>query len=381
MEATQPQARALAFRSNFKCGSNPLSNEPVEKPVEAEYSTSPNLFAFLEAQNLTICLTSYETGQLYLIGRNPLGGIMINTQPFGKAMGLFVDDKVMHLATGGQIHRLENCLNTNERAEELFDHCFVPRTTYTTGPLDAHDVAVDGDDNIIFVNTRFNCIAKTSTKHSFETVWKPPFISRIVSEDRCHLNGMALDDGKLAYVTAISKSDTIDGWRDRRSNGGIVLNTQTDQVICEGLSMPHSPRVHQGDLWVLNSGTGELGTIDRSKSSENAFTPHIFCPGFVRGLAFHNRYAFIGLSRPRYKRFEGLALQRMLEKTDSEPWCGVQIVDLDKREVVAWLRIDGSVQEMYDVAVIPDVKCAMSLNNSSPQMQNLVTWPDIPDAD
>ncbi|KEJ88681.1 TIGR03032 family protein [Sulfitobacter donghicola] len=358
-----------------------MLNEPFEKTVEAEYSISPNLFTFLEAQNLTICLTSYETGQLYLIGRNPRGGIMINTQPFGKAMGLFVDDKVMHLATGTQIHRLENCLNANERAEELFDHCFVPRTTHTTGPLDAHDVAVDRDGNIVFVNTRFNCIARTSTKHSFETVWKPPFISRIVSEDRCHLNGMAMVDGALKYVTAISKSDTIDGWRDRRRNGGIVLNTQTDQVICEGLSMPHSPRVHQGELWVLNSGTGQLGIIDLSKSPEDAFTPQIFCPGFVRGLAFHNRFAFIGLSRPRYKRFEGLALDGMLKEADSEPWCGVQIVDLEKREVVAWLRIDGNVQEMYDVAVMPGVECAMSLNHSAPQMQNLVTWPAHLDAD
>src|SRR4029077_4773473 len=90
---------------------------------------------------------------------------------------------------------------------------------------------------------------------------KPSFISGLLDGDKCHLNGMAMDEGRPAYVTAVSRSDVIDGWRDRRSDGGVVIDVATGKVVCNGLSMPHSPRMHKGELWVLNSGTGELGVV------------------------------------------------------------------------------------------------------------------------
>ncbi len=347
-----------------------------ETAPAVKYSASPGLLGFLDAHDLTICMSSYQSGRFYLIGRNPRGGLMINEEVFGKAMGIFVQDETIHLAAGTQIYRLENTLRPGERAEEVFDHCFVPRTIHTVGPIDTHDIAIDRNGEILFVSTAFNCVAKRSQKHSFEPIWKPPFVSRVVREDRCHLNGMALRDGRLAYVTAVSKSDTIDGWRDRRADGGVVIDTQTDQIICEGLSMPHSPRFHNGKLWLLNSGTGELGFVDRDKPAAEAFTPIVFCPGFARGLALQGKYAFVGLSRPRYERFEGLALDQKLRDADSEPWCGLQIIDLETGQVAAWLRVDGAVQELYDVALLPQVFCAMSLAPNAGQLGTLVTWDD-----
>ncbi len=357
--------------------SKPLSSDGDEKTEEngkVTYSVSSGLLNFLDRENLSFCMTSYQSGRLYLIGRNPRGGVMINEQNFQSAMGVSYEDDVLHLATGFQIHRFENILQPGERAEQYFDHCFVPRLSYTTGPLDAHELAVNGDGDLLFVNTRFNCIAKPSGRHSFEPVWMPPFISRLVDEDRCHLNGMALEDNQLAYVTAVSRSDTIDGWRDRRSDGGVVIDTRTNEVICEGLSMPHSPTVKDGRLWVLNSGTGELGWVDRDKPPKEAFVAHTFVPGFLRGLSLHGNYAFIGLSRPRYERFEGLELDEKLRQADSEAWCGVQVINLETRDVAAWFRIDGAVQEMFDVTVLPGVGCAMSLGFHSPQLARLVTF-------
>ena len=299
---------------------------------------------------------------------------MTNEQVFLKAMGINVKDNRLTLATMFQIHCFENTLKPNERIETLFDACFVPRTSYTTGVLDAHDIAVTKDDQIVFVNTRFNCLATVSDKHSFEVIWKPPFISKIVDEDRCHLNGLALEEGQPAYVTAVSKSDTVDGWRDRRDTGGIVIDVRTNQIICEGLSMPHSPRVHQGRLYVLDSGTGRLGTVDMdTKSGKGTFREIVFCPGFVRGLAFHEGFAIVGLSKPRYQRFEGLALDDKLKEADSEAWCGFQIIDLQKKEVVAWFRIDGAVQELFDVAVMPGVQCGMSLGFGTDHIKTLIT--------
>jgi len=156
-------------------------------------------------------------------------------------------------------------------------------------------------------------------------LWKPPFVSKIIKEDRCHLNGLAMEDGVPRYVTAVSRSDTVDGWRDRRADGGIVVDVRSGEIVIGGPSMPHSPRLYRGKLWVLNSGTGEIGWVERGSSADGArFHVLAFCPGFVRGLAFHGKHAFVGLSKPRYERFEGLALDRKLAEADSEPWCGLQ---------------------------------------------------------
>ncbi len=176
------------------------------------------------------------------------------------------------------------------------------------------------------------------------------------------------------YVTAVSKSDTIDGWRDRRFDGGIVVDVKSGKVVIGGLSMPHSPRVYAGKLWVLNSGTGELGWIELgAKAQDSKFHVVAFCPGFVRGLAFHGKYAFVGLSKPRYERFEGLALDKKLAAADSEPWCGVQVIDLDSGTCVHWFRIDGPVTELYDLGVVPGVVRPMSLSFASSEILGLIT--------
>jgi uncharacterized protein (TIGR03032 family) len=282
------------------------------------------------------------------------------------------------LAAGFQLIRFANALEPHQRANQIFDACYVPRTVHVTGELDAHDVGMDTAGRPVFVNTRFNCLATVSDRHSFEQVWRPAFISALVDEDRCHLNGLAMRDGQPAYVTAVSRSDTIDGWRDRRANGGVVIDVATGAVVCEGLSMPHSPRLHQGKLWLLNSGTGELGVVQLpTDGGPGRFEPLAFCPGFLRGLAFHGGYAFVGLSKPRYKRFEGLPLDERLRAADSEPWCGVQVIDLARGSCVDWLRIDGPVAELYDLAVIPGFACPMAVNPVSREAASLVTY--VPD--
>lgn len=370
MDQVAPAPKTGSAKENAPTAAEKSQPAPTDK---VNYSASNGLISWLAKENISIGVTSYQSGQFYLLGRNPRGGLMINQQGFKKAMGLFVENGGITLATLHQILRFENALRPNERAEELFDACFVPRVAYTTGVLDAHDVAVTKSGEIVFVNTRFNCIASVSPRHSFKPVWVPPFISSIVDEDRCHLNGLALEDGELAYVTAASRSDTVDGWRDRRSGGGIVMDVRTGEVICDGLSMPHSPRVHNGQLWVLDSGTGRLGIVNRETRSLEEVA---FCPGFARGLSFHGNYAIVGLSKPRYQRFEGLALDDRLRETDSEPWCGVQVIDLQKRSVAAWFRIDGAVAELYDVCAVPGVACGMSLAVDSPQLRSLVTIAD-----
>src|SRR3954468_8189738 len=334
---------------------------PAEERVT--YSMSPGLPGFLGAQKIALAVSSYQSGKFYLLGQNVDGGLLVVERFFRKAMGICVPGKdTLLLATLFQIVRFKNVLNEGEQINNVFDACYVPRETYVTGELDAHDVGVLKDGRIVFVNTLYNCLATPSERHSFTPLWKPSFISKIVKEDRCHLNGLAMADGVPRYVTAVSKSDTIDGWRDRRFNGGIVVDVQSGEIVIGGLSMPHSPRIYRDRLWVLNSGTGELGWIEPGAGGRpGKFHALTFCPGFLRGLAFHGDHAFVGLSKPRYQRFEGLALDQKLKGADSEPWCGVQVINLDSGAVAHWFRLDGAVAELYDLAVVPGAMRPMAL--------------------
>jgi len=347
------------------------------KPAEEEvtYSMSPGLSGFLGANKIGLAISSYQSGKFYLLGQNVEGGLLVDERFFRKAMGICVPDQdTLLLATLFQIIKFKNVLGPDQLVNNVFDTCYVPRELYVTGELDAHDVGQLKDGRIVFVNTTHNCLATTSARHSFTPLWKPPFVSKIVKEDRCHLNGLAMEDGVPRYVTAVSKSDTIDGWRDRRFDGGIVIDVATGEIVIGGLSMPHSPRVYGGKLWVLNSGTGELGWIERAEKAQDAkFQVVAFCPGFVRGLSFHGKFALVGLSKPRYERFEGLALDKKLADADSEPWCGVQVIDLDSGACVHWFRVDGPVGELYDVAVVPGVMRAMSLSFASNEVMGLIT--------
>jgi uncharacterized protein (TIGR03032 family) len=338
------------------------------------FSQSDGLVRLLARQGAAIMFSSYQSGLLYMLGHTANGGAHLHQSAMVKPMGIWVeDDNAFTLSAGYQIMRFKSGLEPHERVNQQFDACYVPRETHFTGELDAHEIGIGRDGQPIFINTRFNCLATTDPRHSFRELWRPPFISALVDEDRCHLNGLAMDNGEAAYVTAVSRSDTIDGWRDRRTDGGVVIDVRSGKIVCEGLSMPHSPRLHKGELWLLNSGTGELGVVEGAATGKGKFVPRVFCPGFARGLTIQGGFAFVGLSKPRYKRFEGLALDQRLLDTDSEPWCGIQIIDLAKGVCVEWLRIDGAVKEIFDVAVIKGHACPMSIGPGAKELITFIT--------
>ena len=176
-----------------------------------------------------------------------------------------------------------------------------------------------------------------------------------------------MDGTRPAYVSAVSRSDVADGWRERRGDGGVVIDVASSEIVASGLSMPHSPRLYDGKLWVLNSGAGEFGTIDPASGT---FTPVCFCPGYARGLAFIGRHAVIGLSRPRRnKTFEGLALDGRLAAKDAVARCGLLIVNIDTGTVVEWLRFEHTIDELYDVAVLPGVRAAEAIGFKAEDIQ------------
>ena len=226
-------------------------------------------------------------------------------------MGLYGNAQTLWLGTRYQLWRFENMLPAGQ-FHEGYDRLYVPRIGYTTGDLDIHDIAVEDSGRVVFAATACNCLATLSPRRSFQPLWLPPFISKLATEDRCHLNGLALRDGKARYVTAVSSSDVVDGWRDRRTAGGCVIDVTSGDVVAEGLSMPHSPRWYRERLWVLNSGKGEFGWVDLAAGR---FEPIAFCPGYLRGLAFAGDHAIVSLSQPRHdKTFGGLPLDDELAR-------------------------------------------------------------------
>ncbi|HMJ93644.1 MAG TPA: TIGR03032 family protein [Allosphingosinicella sp.] len=336
---------------------------------KTDISVSRGFAAWLGRTRCSLAFTSYQTGQLFLVGLLPEGKVSFHQQNYVRAMGVHATSQRIYLGSLFQIWRLENVLGPAERANEHFDRLYVPRNAQTIGDVDVHELSVDRAGRVIFVNSRYSCLATMSVTHGFKPLWKPPFISRLAGEDRCHLNGLAMADGAPAYVTAVSRSDVLNGWRDRRHEGGVLIDVRTDTIVTDQLSMPHSPRVGpDGRIWLLDSGRGMLVRIDPDTGSREDVA---FCPGFLRGLALHGGYAVATVSLPRDGAFSGLALQDELKKRDGEPWCGVCIVDLRSGDLVEWIRLSGAINELFDVAIVPDTICPMALGIGSPEIQSL----------
>ena len=335
-----------------------------------EISASRQFNSWLHEQNLSLAFTTYQAGKIFFIGLQPNGKLSIFERSFDRCMGLYTAGSTLYLSSLYQIWRFENALQPGQ-IHDGYDALYVPQMAYITGDLDVHDLVIEKSGELVFVNTLFSCLATVSQTHSFKPVWQPPFISKLAAEDRCHLNGVALRDGKARFATVVGQTDIADGWRDRRKDGGCVINIRTNEIVATGLSMPHSPRWYQEKLWVLNSGTGEFGFIN---IKEGTFEPIAFCPGYLRGCAFSGNYAIVGLSQSRdNKTFADLPMNKKLEQQGVEPRCGLMVIDLNTGDIVHWLRIQGVVKELYDVAVLPGIKRPMAIGFKSDEIRRVIS--------
>lgn len=349
---------------------------PTQTEPKLEMATSRQFTSWLAEQRISLSFTTYQAGKIFFIGLKPDGQLSVFERTFNRCMGMTVHDDKLYLSSLYQLWVFNNALE-NGQIHQGYDRLYVPQIGYTTGDLDVHDIAIDKNGRIVFVNTLFGCLSTISEEHSFTPIWKPPFISRLAAEDRCHLNGLALKDGEPAYVTAVSTSDVADGWREHRRDGGVVVDVAAKEVIGEGLSMPHSPRWYRDRLWLHNSGTGHFGYLD---TETGKFQAVAFCPGYLRGLTFHGDFAIVGLSRPRHnKTFSGLALDENLSSKKTEPRCGIQVIDLRSGDVVHWLRIEGIIEELYDVAVLDGIQRPMALGFQTDEIRRTLTLGDIPE--
>ncbi len=348
------------------------SSDTPKKSTRVQCTATGGFPDWLASSGGSVLMTTYQAGKVAAIGWDG-NQVTLLMRQFEKPLGLTVAGDRIALATRSDLWILANApLLAADYREDMpgrYDALFVPRASYHTGNLHAHDVAFRGDE-LVFVNTRFSCLARPSRDYSFEPFWRPPFVTDFVPEDRCHLNGLAMRDGRIRYVTALGATDTVGGWRPTKATGGVLIDLEGDRVVCDGLCMPHSPRWYDGRLWVLNSGTGELLVVDPDTGQRDVVSA---LPGYVRGLSFVGSYALVGLSRVREKHiFGGLPIQQKYDALR----CGVAVVDLRSGSEVGMFEYTAGCSEIYDVQFLPGVRRPMILNLEKKAARRAVTYPD-----
>ncbi len=310
------------------------------------FTQTDSFVALLDQLGGSLLVTTYQAQQLLAL-RADGGGISMLVRTFDKPMGLAVDPRRLALGTRDRIWFLRNAPDIAPQMEppDKHDACYLPRWCHVTGDIAGHELAWAGDE-LWIVNTRFSCLSTLNPDYSFVPRWRPPFITALAAEDRCHLNGLAMEDGRPRYVTALGVTDTRDGWRPDKARGGCLIDVPSGNLVAEGISMPHSPRLHDGRLWLLESGKGQLLTLDPTTSHRGMVAE---LPGYTRGLAFAGPFAFIGLSKIREtSTFGGLPLA----ERRAELKCGIAVVDTRRGKTVAALEFQTAVEEIFDVQLL-----------------------------
>jgi len=321
------------------------------KPLHVVFDASPSLAGILAQIQSSLLISTYQAGRLVGVGL-VRGAVDISFHSFGRPMGLAVSHDWIALGAGSVIWFLRSTPEIAPYVEPAgkYDACFLARTCHVTSEINSHELAYAGEQ-LWVVNTLFSCLCTLNLKLSFQPRWKPPFISAIAAEDRCHLNGLALQSGRPRYATALGETDTPQGWRSDKAKCGCLIDIEANTTVARGFSMPHSPRVHDGRLWLLDSGTGRLMTVDLPSGRRHDV---IALDGYVRGLCFAGPYAFVGLSKIRSaSMFDDVSLSSRKEALK----CGVAVVDLARGSIAGMLEFLEGVDEIFAVDVLPGVRC------------------------
>ncbi len=322
-------------------------SEPIQEFRDIRCSHSESLPALLAQLRLSVLISTYQTGHLVVVAARQ-GRLVLSFHQFQRAMGIAVKPGTIAVCTRKEVWFLRNATDIAAKLQPagLHDACFLARTSHFTGDIEAHESAWVGGEFWV-VNTLFSCLAALDPHYSFAPRWRPPFISALRPEDRCHLNGLAIADGQVRYVTALAETDTPAGWRTVKNNGGCLIEVPSGRLVARGLSLPHSPRLHGNRILFLHSGRG---TLDAADPQTGQITTVAALPGVARGLAIHGDYAFVGLSKAR-PTLEGVPI---VEKRD-ELRCGMWVIDLRSGTIAANLEFCTGVEEVFDVQVLPGI--------------------------
>lgn len=326
-------------------------------PAPFSCTFSPNVPELLHQLQCTIALSTYQAGKVVLLSAADGERLVQLPRSFSKPMGMALRGQQLAIATREEVHLLTNSPGLAAHypsSPGVYDALFMPRATFYTGQVDIHDLEW-GIDGLYAVNTSFSCICKIDEHFSFTPVWQPPFISQLAHEDRCHLNGMAMQDKKPRFATAFNQGNERQSWRENITKSGVLIDIESGETVLQGLAMPHSPRLYDGQLFLLLSATGELVRADLQSGDYEVINQ---LNGFVRGLGRIGDYLFIGLSRLRTNSstFAHLPMKHQAKSA------GIAIVHLLTGAIVGQIQYQSSVEEIYDVQLLPGLKRPNLLN-------------------
>ena len=350
----------------------------TEAPAPLRAVHTPNFPALLRQLGASLLVTTYQAGKLVMV-RDEGDHLNTHFRAFQAPMGMALSGDRLAIGTHIQVWEFVNVPAVTAKLDPpgRHDGCYLPRSCHVTGNIQIHEMAWGAGNELWVVNTRFSCLCTLDGSASFAPRWRPPFVSALEPTDRCHLNGLGMVDGRPRYVTALGETDEPAGWRANKARGGILMDVASGEVITRGLSMPHSPRWYAGRLWVCESGAGTLGYIDPNSGK---YEPIAAVPGFTRGLEFAGNFAFVGLSQVRESAvFSGIPITERL--TAEERTCGVCVIDLTTGQVVALLRFETAVQEVFAVTVLPGRRYPDLINDDETLLENSFTVPDAALAD
>ena len=372
--------------------SETTSDAPQENagpsPLRSVHTTT--FPAILDELRSSLFVTTYQAGKLVIL-RSDGGVINTHFRAFDKPMGMATAPGRLAIGAAVDVWEFRNVPAVASKLDPPGKHdaCYLPRSAHVTGDIQIHEMAyvshehaarltgraastdVHGDE-LWFVNTRFSCLATHDPDHSFAPVWRPRFITQFTPDDRCHLNGLCVVDGRPRWVTALGATNTGGGWRENKKSGGVLIDIESNEIVVRNLSMPHSPRWHAGRLWLLESGTGSLGTVDLNSGK---YEPIVYLDGFTRGLEMVGNLAFVGLSQVRETAvFSGIQITERLKET--ERTCGVWVVDIERGQVVAFLKFEEAVQEIFALALLRGMRFPDLINDNNELIGGSFVLPD-----
>ena len=351
---------------------DPSAPPPVAEPTDLSSQHSTNFPELLRQLRASLVVSTYQAGKLVLVRAD---GPVINThyRTFSRPMGMALSPKgALALGTNTEIIEFRNVPSVAARLDppNRNDAVFMPRRAFITGAIDIHEMAYSSDESLWYVNTLFSCLCTLDRESSFVPVWRPKFVSKYSAEDRCHLNGLAMRHDKPATLTALGVSDDVEGWRANKRDGGIAIDYASGEIIATKLCMPHSPRWHEGKLWVLESGRGALLQIDTANGAKIEVAR---LPGFLRGLDFAGPFAFVGLCQQRETNaFTDIPIT----EENRERLSGVWVVDIRNGQTVALLKFTGGVQEIFAVNILHGATYPELINEVGDLLATVYSLPD-----
>jgi len=322
---------------------------------------SPQLPELLLKLNCSIAISTYQANKLVFISPVDENRVTQLPRDFNKPMGFEISGDRMILATKDEVTYFENSKELASHypnKKNTYDSLFLPRTTFYSGQVDMHDVAL-GNDGIWAINTSFSCLCQVTGNFNFIPKWQPKFITKLVSEDRCHLNGLVMVNGKPKYVTALGITDTMQGWRENIVSGGVLIDVETNEIILDKLPMPHSPMMHNGELYMLLSASGELIKVNVKEKKYEVLKK---LDGFCRGMDVCGDYLFVAMSKLR-KNSSTFAKLPFADKAGS---AGIKVIHLPTNAIVGEFVYQASVEEIYALKILKNCIRPNILNTANP---------------